>query len=103
MLQQQSLTNRSISNMTTEYLHSDHKSQLVTSRQSSHPVKSALPGRRNDVNSNLMTTISHYPTELLQQQQQQQPGLLLQVLPQEYLANYAQNLAKLNVIKILEI
>ncbi|VDP21799.1 unnamed protein product [Schistosoma margrebowiei] len=99
MLQQQSFANRSTSNMTTEYLHSDHKSQLVTSRQSSHPVKSALPGRRNDVNSNLITTISHYPTELLQQQQQQQPGLLLQVLPQEYLANYAQNLAKLNVNK----
>ncbi|CAH8486389.1 unnamed protein product [Schistosoma rodhaini] len=98
MLQQQSLVDRSTSNLTTEYLHSDHKSQVVTSRQSSHPVKSTLPGRRNDVNPNLITTISHYPTELLQQQQQQ-PGLLLQVLPQEYLANYAQNLAKLNVNK----
>ncbi|CAH8477621.1 unnamed protein product [Heterobilharzia americana] len=91
---QQAFVNRSGSNISSEYIHCD-KSQTTTSRQSSHSIRSTPPGRRNDMNSNLITTISQYPTELLQQQ----PGLLLQVLPQEYLANYAQNLAKLNANK----
>ncbi|KAK4473043.1 hypothetical protein MN116_002731 [Schistosoma mekongi] len=90
--QQQSFTNRPTSNIASEYIHTDSKTQTVVPRQSSHPVKSTIPGHRNDANSNLITTFSHYPAELLQQQ----PGLLLQVLPQEYLANYAQNLAKLS-------
>nr|CAH8822419.1 unnamed protein product [Trichobilharzia regenti] len=92
--QQQTFNNRPGSN-TTEHSQSD-KSQILTSRQSNHSMKSTPSGRRNDVNANLITTISQYPTELLQQQQ---PGLLLQVLPQEYLMNYAQNLAKLNANK----
>ncbi|TNN12004.1 Lysine-specific demethylase 3A isoform 1 [Schistosoma japonicum] len=93
--QQQSFTNRSTSNVTSEYIHSDSKAQTVVPRQSNHPIRSTMPGHRNDANSNLITTFSHYPAELLQQQ----PGLLLQVLPQEYLANYAQNLAKLSANK----